>query len=179
MLVLICFVIRSIHKFFCNYVFKSTFWFETNSPLLLGLLSSIIFLNSFLKCSYRVSWMIVYTIKFLKFWILRVSSYLPLILLLVSCIEPRDLNNFSKLHFGGFLFDDCKYKTFMKKMMELTNQEGGRGDEFVLKTNRNKIVFEKLLHPRIVSQTFCLKPISNQSPTHNILLLKHFKKKYL
>jgi len=37
-----------------------------------------------------------------------------------------------------------------------------RGGEFILKTNQNKTVFEKLLHPRIISKIFCLKPISNQ-----------------
>ena len=55
-----------------------------------------------------------------------------------------------------------------------------RGGQLVLNINQNKNSFEKkLLLPRIVSQTFCLKPISNLSPVHNVLLLKHFKNKYL
>ena len=56
----------------------------------------------------------------------------------------------------------------MKKITELTNQEG---DELVSKSNRTKKtrVKKKTYFPRIVSQTFD-KPIFNQSP----LIQKYF-----
>ena len=64
------------------------------------------------------------------------------------------------------------YLSFLKAMMELTNQEKG---ELVSKTNilLKPELKKKTSFPRIISQTFD-KPIFNQSPLTQNPLLKLF-----